>query len=869
MTRLAVILLLLITTECRADVRLPKILGSHMVLQRESDVTVWGWAEPGEQVTVTCDWLDTVTSVKANEDGQWLVALRTGKAGGPHSITVSADNRITLDDILFGEVWIGSGQSNMEMPLVKVSGAYTGIKDAEQEVAAANHPEIRLFQAGNFSSKESLEDVESGITMYGIPQAKCEWSACTPKTVPTFASTAYFFARELHQQLKVPIGIIDSSWGGTPAEAWTPTAGLEKLGYQAELDQAANLPQKPDQKVPTRLYNGMIHPLRKFHIRGVVWYQGEGNSRRADKYCELFSTMITEWRSAFGYDFPFYYVQISPFNYRGLNSAFLREAQFDTLSVKKTGMAVTMDIGNLTDIHPKNKQEVGRRLALWALAKDYGRDVDYSGPLYKSSVIQDGTVRLIFTHAAGLKTSDGKAPTHFEVAGGDDVFHPASAKIDGNEVVVSSEKVPEPKSVRFAFSNDAMPNVTNAAGLPASSFRTDSVPQTPWSARLEIVAKFQSRRGQFNYDEAKVPQYKLPDPLVATDGSRISTVEDWNSGRRDELMELFRSKVYGRRPEVECSVQFEQTGIREDVFDGAATGRSMKATVRIGERSFSFPFVVFVPNKRREAVPGVVHINNRNFVPLEKAASEDDPFWPARSIIERGYATASFHTSDVDPDRKDGYSDGIRAFFANGQPATDDAWRSLSAWGWAASRVLDHLDSLDEVDGSRVAVVGHSRGGKTSLWAACEDTRFAIAYSNNSGCGGAALSRRAYGETVGRITTSFPHWFCKPFSKFAGREGELPVDQHAVISLIAPRGVYVASADEDLWADPRGEYASLIAAAPVFRLLGKKSIATQQMPALNQPRISGQTGYHVRTGGHGLGNPDWKWFLDFADRLLK
>jgi hypothetical protein len=264
-----------------------------------------------------------------------------------------------------------------------------------------------------------------------------------------------------------------------------------------------------------------------------------------------------------------------------------------------------------------------------------------------------------------------------------------------------------------------------------------------------------------------------------------------------------------------------------------------------------------------------VHINNRYFVPLDKAASEHDPFWPVETLIRRGYATASFHTSDVDPDRKDGYADGIRSFFANGRPPEDDAWRSLSAWGWAASRVLDYLATQEAIDASRAAVVGHSRGGKTALWAACEDSRFAIAYSNNSGCGGAALSRRRFGETVDRITSSFPHWFCKNFRQYAGRESELPIDQHEVIALIAPRGVYVASADEDLWADPRGEYAALVGAAPVFGVLGCESIREPAMPALGQPRVVGRTGYHIRAGGHGLGDVDWGYFLDFADKLLK
>ncbi|HUG19377.1 MAG TPA: acetylxylan esterase [Planctomycetaceae bacterium] len=391
----------------------------------------------------------------------------------------------------------------------------------------------------------------------------------------------------------------------------------------------------------------------------------------------------------------------------------------------------------------------------------------------------------------------------------------------------------------------------------------------PWSARPDVVERFSKQRGQFNYDESKVPEYTLPNPLIAADGTPVTTPEVWNASRRAELMELFREHVYGRRPDLEYTIGFKQTAELKDAFDGKATGRSMTATITVANRSFTFPFVVFVPNDVEKPVPAVVHINNRYFIPLEQAATEHDPFWPAKTLIERGYATASFHTSDVDPDKKDGYADGIRSFFANGRPPEDKAWRSLSAWGWGASRVLDHLDTLDAVDGERVAVVGHSRGGKASLWAACEDTRFAIAYSNDSGCGGAALSRRAYGETVGRITSSFPHWFCVPYSRYADREDRLPVDQHEVIALIAPRGVYVASADEDLWADPKGEYASVVAAAPVFQLLGQQSIVNPEMPPLNQPRVAGQTGYHIRTGGHGLGDEDWNWFLDFADRVLR
>ena len=389
-----------------------------------------------------------------------------------------------------------------------------------------------------------------------------------------------------------------------------------------------------------------------------------------------------------------------------------------------------------------------------------------------------------------------------------------------------------------------------------------------WTANRDIVEQFSKRRGNFNYRESKVPAYTLPDALKKADGSKVANADEWKKTRRKELMELFRANVYGRRPNTDFSIRFEQTDEIENAFDDAATGRSMKAIVSIGDRDYSFPFIVFVPKARTHPVPAIIHINNRYFISLKKATTDHDPFWPAKSIVERGYATASFHTSDVDPDKKDGYADGIRSFFADGKPPADDAWRSLSAWGWAASRILDYLASLDTIDAKRVAVVGHSRGGKTALWAACEDTRFAIAYSNNSGCGGAALSRRAYGETVGRITSSFPHWFCKPFSNFAGREHDLPIDQHEVIALIAPRGVYVASADEDLWADPRGEYGSLAAAASVFSLLGSRSISNESMPALNQPRVVGSTGYHIRTGSHGLGDTDWNWFLDFADGLM-
>jgi hypothetical protein len=318
------------------------------------------------------------------------------------------------------------------------------------------------------------------------------------------------------------------------------------------------------------------------------------------------------------------------------------------------------------------------------------------------------------------------------------------------------------------------------------------------------------------------------------------------------------------RPATDYEIDYEQVGRIEDAFDGAAIGRQIRATVRAGDRSHAFEFVLFQPRSERP-VPVIVHINNRYFIELNDAATTHDPFWPVETIVRRGYATASFHTKHVDPDRADGYAEGIRALLDDPEADPATRWRSLSAWGWAASRVLDYAAKQPGIDGDRAAVVGHSRGGKTALWAAAEDDRFDIAYSNDSGCGGAALSRRRFGETVARITSSFPHWFTDRFAGYGGREDDLPIDQHQLIGLIAPRSVYVASADEDLWADPRGEYASLVAAAPVFRLHGLDSIDQPTMPALDQPRHRGATGYHIRGGKHNLTDQDWGYFLDFVD----
>ena len=399
--------------------------------------------------------------------------------------------------------------------------------------------------------------------------------------------------------------------------------------------------------------------------------------------------------------------------------------------------------------------------------------------------------------------------------------------------------------------------------------------QTPWEADPALVAKSSASQKDFNYQENKVPQYSLPDPLQMADGTLVTTAAIWPA-RREETMQLFRSEVYGHRPATQCKVTFTTTAETSDAMGIGASGRAVAVTLSAGNETFEFPVYVFFPTKatnealnKNGKAPAVIHINNQEFPSFETASSVPDEFWPLKELLSRGYVACAVSTSAIDPDRADGFDEGLRGFFhrtsGSATPPKEDAWKSLSAWGWGASRAIDYLLTLDEVDGSKVAVIGHSRGGKASLWAAAEDTRFAIACSNNSGCGGAALSRRAYGETVARITTSFPHWFCNRFSKYAGNESKLPVDQHQLIGLLAPRPVYATSASDDLWADPRGEYLSMVAAAPVYNLHGLEAIKTPEMPPLSQPRIAGPTGYHIRPGEHGLTRYDWSKFLDFCD----
>jgi len=627
-----------------ASLKLPAILGDHMVLQQNAFANIWGWTDPSGEVKVSTSWNGKTYTTHADQQGNWEVDVVTAKAGGPYTLTIQGDITLVLEDILLGEVWVCSGQSNMEWPLSRA-------ETAETEIPRADFPDFRLFTVKKHIAARPLENV-SGM-----------WEACSPESAESFSAVGYFFGKKLYRELGVPVGLVHTSWGGTPSESWTSREMLSTFGdFDAQLDALYNSSDEEIRKTeeeaerieseiasqgdfdnhgnigyregwmkmsyddkgwktmpcpaewssvdeigmlegvvwmrtrvqlppgwmgkglvlelgpvdemdvcwinevevgsskvvanwnkdrvyevpasavtsnslllsirivntnaqggifgkaeqlriypagddraepvmlagdwkykiaykfpviqrlnnshtPSVLYNGMLYPLRKLAIRGAIWYQGESNQERAMQYRTIFPGMIQDWRNTWNQgDFPFYFVQLAPYRYATEHtSAELREAQFLTLSkLRNTGMAVTLDIGNPDDIHPTNKRDVGKRLALWALARDYGEDLVCSGPLYREQSVEGSSIRIYFDYVGdGLLAKDGDL-THFEIAGEDQIYHPARAEIDGKTVVVSSNEVSAPVAVRFAWSNTAEPNLFNREGLPASSFCTDS-----------------------------------------------------------------------------------------------------------------------------------------------------------------------------------------------------------------------------------------------------------------------------------------------------------------------------------------------------------------------------------------------------------
>lgn len=477
-----------------AEVRLPALLSDRMVVQRDAPVHVWGWADPGEAVRV--EFRDQQASTQAAATGRWEVYLRPVQAGGPYTLTVRGTNAITLEDIHVGEVWVASGQSNMAWTVGRS-------RDAEQEIAAADYPEIRYFKVALTAAEAPAEDVQG------------QWAPVSPETVGAFSAVAYFFARHLHQEADVAFGIIQSAWGGTPAEAWTSLRAIStdpalsgmpgafaQGAIEAKSSQAALLadweqrakaakaagqeaPRKPrtprplqPQQRPAALFNAMIAPLTPYPIRGAIWYQGENNAGRGQGllYRRLFRALIEDWRRAWGAgDFPFLFVQLANFGRVSEETTWpeVREAQAMALGLARTGMAVTIDIGNSTDIHPRNKQDVGRRLALAARAIAYGEtELPHSGPLFRQATRDGSALRLWFDHAAGGLEARGGSLEGFEIAGADGDFVAAEARIDGETVVVSNPRIAAPVAARYAWAADPAANLFNRAGLPASPFRT-------------------------------------------------------------------------------------------------------------------------------------------------------------------------------------------------------------------------------------------------------------------------------------------------------------------------------------------------------------------------------------------------------------
>jgi sialate O-acetylesterase len=480
------------------QVTLPKILSSHMVVQRDLPVHVWGMAVPGERVSVT--FRDQTRSTAAGALGRWSLYLSPGAAGGPFQMTVegaaapeggstSAPQTITLDDVLVGDVWVASGQSNMEFTMRQ--GA-----TADEDLPHADNPRIRLLMVKKSAALYPQDDIDSE-----------GWAVSSPDSANSFSAVGWYFAREIEQREHVPVGVIDSTWGGTPGEAWTrvealgedaalaplfaswgrmteraPDAQLREQNKQRMIDEA-KAQGKPAPVVPWvprleswgpgMLWNGMIAPLTPFPIRGVIWYQGESNSvlERAPLYGRVFRTLIEDWRRTWGVgDFPFLYVQISNFKSTPAEDwATLREQQLKALELRNTAMAVTIDIGNPDNVHPTDKVDVGLRLARAARALSYGETVEYSGPLYRQATPEGAAIRVWFDHAAGLRAKGGTV-TGFEVAGADGRFAPATATIDGSTVVASSAEVAQPVFVRYGWSNSPECNLFNGEGLPASPF---------------------------------------------------------------------------------------------------------------------------------------------------------------------------------------------------------------------------------------------------------------------------------------------------------------------------------------------------------------------------------------------------------------
>lgn len=490
----------LLPFSANAKVKLPAIISDNMLLQQNTTVNIWGKADPSENITLQSSWDKKLYTTKADASGKWLIRITTPKQSlKSQTITINGQNEITVKNILIGEVWLCSGQSNMDFSVAKATGWRTGIIDEDKEMKDADYPEIRLFHVvQKLSPEQELEECDG------------QWMVCNSENLKDFSAVAFFFGRNLYKNLKTPVGLIQSSWGGTHAESWTKMsvmkndpvyAPLVKDFYEARDNYPADIekyetdlkrynaekekgnttikkPKKPQgimhNKALSTLWNAMVNPLLPYTIKGAIWYQGESNSIRHWDYTHVFTNMIDSWRKEWNQgDFPFYFVQIAP-HYK--QPPQIREAQLNTWkTIRNTGMVVITDAGDSTDIHPRYKQAPGERLSRWALAKDYKQKIAYSGPLFESMTMKGDKAELSFKYTdKGLKTNNGSEITGFVVAGEDRRFYPAKAVIQNNKVIVSAKEVSAPVAVRYGWDQFFRVNLCNGEGLPASPFRTDN-----------------------------------------------------------------------------------------------------------------------------------------------------------------------------------------------------------------------------------------------------------------------------------------------------------------------------------------------------------------------------------------------------------
>lgn len=454
--------LLTLGLRAQAQLRLPAIFDDHMVLQQQSPVPIWGWAHSTQEITIKVSWDTTTIKTKSDNAAFWASTLYTPTAGGPHTITIKAGGEVrTLTDVMTGEVWLCSGQSNMEWGM-------NASADGKEVIHQVNDPNIRLFHI----PKSAASDLQV--------RGEGDWKVCDKESVKYFSAVAYFFGKKLNQNLNIPIGLINASWGGTPAETWVPQ---EIVNSNPILAKSAEKQVDDKPWCPSRsgvVFNSMIYPIVPFQLAGALWYQGEANTAAPATYKLLMENLILEWRKQFLSDFPFYFVQIAPFSGYGEieKGTLIREQEIKMLEIPKTGMVVISDlVDDVNDIHPKYKKPVGERLANVALADNYRRkEIVYQSPLYKSMMIEKGKIRISFDNApSGLLSKDGE-PTEFIIAGEDQKFYPAKAKIEGGSVIVSAKEVKSPIAVRFAWKNGSISNLFSKEGLPVSCFRTDDWP---------------------------------------------------------------------------------------------------------------------------------------------------------------------------------------------------------------------------------------------------------------------------------------------------------------------------------------------------------------------------------------------------------